>query len=90
MSFYLSRAFVEFGPFPAAEILSFSNRGILQDTDYVRAEDSSDWLHVNDWVASQTIPAPVAKAKKPAAKKAVTAPAPPAKKAPAKKAKKTA
>jgi hypothetical protein len=95
MSFYLSRAFVEFGPFPAAELLSFFNRGILQDTDYVREEGSSDWLHANDWAASQTAPAPaapvpVAKVKKPAAKKAVAAPAPAAKKAPAKKAKKTA
>ncbi len=96
MMHYLSRSFVEFGPFPAAEILSFHQRGLLKNTDYVRAEGKSTWTHVNDWAASQT---PVkasaavkatAVAKAPAAK-AKTAPAAKAAKAaaPAKKAKKT-
>ena len=92
MMLYLSRAFVEFGPFPSAEMISFHQRGLLQDTDYVRAEGSSDWLHVNDWAATATAPVPAPK--KPAAKKAKPAPpappvpAPVAKKAAVKKAKK--
>jgi hypothetical protein len=93
MTYYLSRAFVEFGPFPSAEMISFHERGLLQDTDYIRAEGTSDWLHVNDWAATQAAPAPVPAPapKKPAAKKAapVAAPAPVvAKKAAVKKAKK--
>ena len=94
MTYYLSRAFVEFGPFPSAEMISFHKRGLLQDTDYVRAEGTNDWLHVNDWAAKQTAPAPVPAPapKKPAAKKAAPAPvaaaAPVAKKAAVKKAKK--
>ena len=85
---YLSRAFVEFGPFPSAEMISFHQRGLLQDTDYVRAEGSSDWLHINDWAATETAPAPASAPKKPAAKKAK--PAPPAPPAPAPVAKKAA
>jgi len=86
---YLSRSFIEFGPFTTAEMLSFSTRAILQDSDYVRLEGSEDWLPVNDWIASVppppvAAPAPAPKAKK-AAKKAVAKKAP-AKKAPAKKA----
>lgn len=91
MMLYLSRAFVEFGPFPPAEMISFHKRGLLQDTDYIRAEGSSDWLHVNDWAATEASPAPAAAPKKPAAKKAKPAPpapAPVAKKAAVKKAKK--
>jgi hypothetical protein len=90
MMLYLSRAFVEFGPFPSAEMISFHQRGLLQDTDYVRSEGSSDWQHVNDWAAAESTPAPAPK--KPTTKKAkpapASAPAPVAKKAAAKKAKK--
>lgn len=88
MMLYLSRAFVEFGPFPSSELLSFHQRGILKETDYVRVEGSDEWLHVEDW-AAQKKPSPAPAAKKPAAKKA-KAEAPPAKKAAVKKAKKTA
>lgn len=88
MMLYLSRAFVEFGPFPSSELLSFHQRGILKETDYVRLEGSDEWLHVEDW-AAQKKPTPAPVAKKPAVKKA-KAEAPPAKKAAAKKAKKTA
>lgn len=85
---YISRSFVEFGPFSAEELSSFFVRGILKDTDYVRAESCEDWIHVNDWVASLTPatpaePAPAAPAKKAPAKKAAVKAA---KKAPAKKA----
>lgn len=85
MMLYLSRAFVEFGPFPTSELLSFHQRGILKETDYVRVEGSDEWLHVDDWAADAQ-PAPV---KKPTAKKAKPQP-PAAKKPAAKKAKKTA
>lgn len=91
---YLSRSFVEFGPFTSDEILSFEKRGILQDTDYVRPESGEDWVHIYDWVAENTSKEPPA----PKAEKAVS-PTPPAKaekapaaakKAPAKKAAKKA
>jgi hypothetical protein len=88
MMFYLSRAFVEFGPFPSAELISFHQRGLLKDTDYVRSEGSDEWLHVNDWVA-KTPTVKTAAPKKAAAPKPKAAPAAPvAKKAAVKKAKK--
>lgn len=99
--YYLSRAFVEFGPFPAAELLSFSQRGLLRETDYLRAEMSDTWVHLSEWLASTAVsPAPAAAeapvpAKPKAAKKAAKAkpvaeePAP-AKKSTAKKPKKAA
>lgn len=88
---YLSRAFVEFGPFAAEELSSFYTRGILKETDYVRAEGSEDWLHVEDW-ASSLIAASVPAVKKPVAKKKTKPVAEPvkAKKAVAKKPKKAA
>jgi hypothetical protein len=85
MMLYLSRAFVEFGPFPSSELLSFQQRGILKDTDYVRVEGSDEWLHVDDWVAKNK-PTPATATKKPTIKKAKALPA---RKGAAKKAKKT-
>lgn len=58
-SLLLSRSFVEFGPFPTAELMSFYKRGLLKDTDYVRSTDSDEWLHVNDWADADSEPAPV-------------------------------
>lgn len=87
---YLSRAFVEFGPFSSEELKNFYQRGLLKDTDYVRYENTDDWLHVNDWIATPaSAPSPV---KKPAAKatKAAKPATPAAKKAATKKAKKVA
>lgn len=85
---YLSRAFVEFGPFTSPEMQAFHARGILKDSDYIRPESSDSWVHVNEWAAAlPAVEAPLPTpppAKKVAAKKAA-APAP-AKKAPAKKA----
>lgn len=74
---YLSRSFVEFGPFSTEEMISFQQRGLLKDTDYIRAEGTEDWTHVSDWQGLPPVAdkAPVAKVK--------TAPV---KKAPAKKA----
>jgi hypothetical protein len=94
MMLYLSRAFVEFGPFSAEELSSFHQRGILKETDYVRSEGAEEWLHIEDWAASLAQP-PVTKAeppaKKPVAKKAkAAAEAPKPSKTPAKKAKKAA
>lgn len=87
---YLSRAFVEFGPFSAEELTAFHKRGILKDTDYVRNEGSEEWLPAEEWAAAPAAPPPPAP-KKAAVKKAKPAPEPTpvaAKKAPAKKAKK--
>lgn len=79
---YISRSFVEFGPFPAKEILDFEKRGLLRDTDYVRPEGVDDWVHVQAWITDS---APKAQ---PVANKKPKAPAKPkaAKKVPAKKA----
>jgi hypothetical protein len=91
---YLSRSFVEFGPFSAAEMQDFYKRGILQDSDYVSVPAGS-WTHVNDWAAtlgnSKAAPAKksAAPAPAPAPKAKAPEPAPaPAKKAAVKKAKK--
>lgn len=78
---YLSRAFVEFGPFTKKEILDFQKRGILSETDYLRAEGSDSWVHYQEWLTVVPMPEPKL-VKKPAAK-AAKAPA-------AKKAKKAA
>ena len=90
---YLSRSFVEFGPFSSAEMQDFHKRGILKDSDYVSADSAGAWLHVNEWAATLKAPAaakpaPAVKAAKPPV--AAPAPAPAAKKAPAKKAAKKA
>lgn len=66
---FLSRSFVEFGPFATKEVLDFQKRGLLQATDYLRADGSETWLHVDEWLG--TLPAPAAK---PAAKKAPAKP----------------
>ena len=89
MMHYLSRSFVEFGPFPVDEILSFHQRGLLKNTDYVRAEGKSAWTHVNDWAAGQSAVKAAAPAKAAPVKKEapVSKPKPAAKvAAPAKKA----
>lgn len=68
----LSRAFVEFGPFTKAEVLDFSKRGLLQDSDYLRDEGSDAWLPSSEWVTASQ-PAPKLKVVKAAAPKAATA-----------------
>lgn len=74
---YLSRAFVEFGPFTRKEILDFHKRGLLADTDYLRDEGSEVWVARAEWLTIVPMPAPKL------VKKTVV-------KAPAKKAKKAA
>lgn len=87
--YYLSRAFVEFGPFAAEEMSSFQQRGLLKETDYIRAEGTEAWHHINDWQpvtsAAPSAPAP-SKTKSPAVKAKATV----AKKAAVKKTKKAA
>lgn len=78
---YLSRSFVDFGPFAKKEILDFQQRGLLSETDYLRDEGSDNWLHYQEWLTIVPMPAPKL-VQKPAA--------PAAKAAPAKKAKKAA
>jgi hypothetical protein len=95
---YLSRSFVEFGPFTPAEMKDFFSRGLLRDIDHIRHDGHDDWSSVTHWIAqADTAPkatpkaAPKAKpaatpaAKTPKAKPAAEKPKNPA----AKKAKKT-
>ncbi|MDB6073396.1 MAG: hypothetical protein JWO89_1036 [Verrucomicrobiaceae bacterium] len=90
---YISRNFVEFGPFNTDEILDFHSRGILGELDHVREEGQDDWVFISEWAAKTNNPAPKAKAAPasvpvPAKKAAIKVAAPaPAKKAATKKAK---
>ena len=85
---YVSRAFVEFGPFTLTEILDFEKRGILCNADYLRNDGQDDWVHVQTWIADSAskAKAPAVKKAKAPAKKAAAPAKPKAKKAPAKKA----
>lgn len=85
---YISRTFVEFGPFPAAEILDFNKRGLLRETDYVRYDGQDDWIYIQDWVATTAPKAPAKVTKAPAKAPAKSsAPAKAPAKAPSKAAK---
>jgi hypothetical protein len=64
---YISRSFVEFGPFAKKEILDFQKRGLLAVTDYLRDEGSEQWLPSQEWLAIVPMPAPKL-GKKPAVK----------------------
>ncbi len=79
---YLSRSFVEFGPFNKKEILDFQKRGLLADTDYLRDDGSDTWRSRAEWLTIVPMPTPKL-VKKPTAKVAAA-------KAPAKKAVKAA
>ena len=86
---YLSRSFVEFGPFAVAEMLGFFQRGLLADSDYVRVDGTDAWLPAPEWAASAQEPTKPKPVKKP--KPVAKAKAEPVKKAaPAKKTKKAA
>jgi len=76
---YLSRSYVEFGPFAKKEILDFQKRGLLTETDYLRDEGSGSWVHYQEWLTVVPMSAPKL-VKKPAAEKAPAAKAPAAKK----------
>lgn len=64
---YLSRSFVDFGPFKPTEVLDFIKRGIVVPTDYIRRELTTDWMTIPDWQTSLTA-APKATKAKPKAK----------------------
>ncbi|MFM2165981.1 MAG: hypothetical protein RIS79_352 [Verrucomicrobiota bacterium] len=53
----LSRSFVEFGPFTKEEVLDFSQRGLLQESDYLLDDGSGAWLSSAEWVTAAQ-PAP--------------------------------
>lgn len=68
-TYYISRSFVDFGPFKKSEVEDFVKRGILVPEDYIRLELTTDWMSIADWM-TQPVPAPAPKAKtKTAAKK---------------------
>ncbi len=75
---YLSRSYVEFGPFAKKEILDFQKRGLLTATDYLRDEGSDSWVHYQEWLTVVPMPAP--KLVKKTADKAPAAKVPAAKK----------
>ena len=52
-SIYLSRAFVEFGPFTEDEVVTFYQRGILHISDHVRLFDQPDWTPLSEWAATK-------------------------------------
>lgn len=73
---YLSRAFVEFGPFTTKEMTDFHARGILRDIDHIRWHGENDWVPLKSWIASVTViekPEPKPKTKVPKKEKAATA-----------------
>ena len=86
---YLSRSFVEFGPFTKKEIVDFQKRGLLSTADYLRDEGSESWVHYQEWLTVVPMPEPKL-VKAPAAKPAPAKTAPAAKAPAAKKAKKVA
>lgn len=84
-AYYLSRAYVEFGPFPSAELVGFNDRGLLKPTDYIFGSGTENqWMPVAEWISAQKPKAKVAWVKKtaPTAKakvtKTPTTPPPPA------------
>jgi hypothetical protein len=52
---FMSRAYVEFGPFTLEEFHMFKDRGIFRDTDYFRKEGESSWLHVIDFAVANPL-----------------------------------
>lgn len=73
---FVSRNYVEFGPFEAAEILDFHKRGIATNADHLHVIGTDTWITLGDWLAAQTAGAPskTKTAPKPAAKQAARAP----------------
>lgn len=86
-AYYLSRAYVEFGPFPSVELLGFHDRGLLKPSDYISgAGVHGSWISVSDWVTAQKAPPKATAIKKAAVAAKVKKPeVPPAKVAPTKK-----
>ena len=53
---YLSRAFVEFGPFTTEEIKDFNTRGVVRDIDHLRYHGEDDWIPAPAWLAALETP----------------------------------
>ncbi|MBP7948268.1 MAG: hypothetical protein KA004_01340 [Verrucomicrobiales bacterium] len=72
-SYYLSRSYVEIGPFLASELTAFCQRGVFREGDFIRSSDSDEWMPYEEGV-SKLKPAEV-KRKATAAAKAQPKPA---------------
>lgn len=47
---YISRYFVEFGPFTGTEVADLHKRRVLGPTDYAREAGSERWMPVSEWL----------------------------------------
>jgi hypothetical protein len=65
---FLSRNFVEFGPFTSEEMSGFAARGILLEGDFVKSNGADSWQPCIDWLSTINTPAPKTPAKKKTAK----------------------
>lgn len=70
-SIHISRNYIEFGTFTFAEILDFQKRGIVRDSDFLRADKAEVWLPASLWITEATTVKAKPAAKKTAAKKKV-------------------
>ena len=70
MKYILSRAYVEFGPFEAEEIVDFCRRGLIRGGDFLRSEHSHHWDPWEVWIHRYENPPGAAKKKAAPAKKA--------------------
>lgn len=67
---YLSRSFVEFGPFLVEELLVLHERGALTEMDHVRHEGHHNWTALVDWLKEVKATRPAAESPSPVKKKA--------------------
>jgi hypothetical protein len=49
--YFISRNFVEIGPFYGQEIADFKKRGVFKDGDYMRSESAQNWETIAQWIA---------------------------------------
>jgi hypothetical protein len=47
---FVSRYFVEFGPFLGTEVADLYKRRVFGPTDYAREAGSTRWMPINEWV----------------------------------------
>jgi hypothetical protein len=67
---YISRNYVEFGPFEGTEIAAFHARGIVTSDDHLHVIGSDTWVSAQEWLAKPAASAPKALNAKPKAAKA--------------------
>src|SRR5262245_42338384 len=53
-SIYVSRNFVEFGPFTESEVRQFHERGIQRDPDHIRRDGARDRMPLDIWWAGHS------------------------------------